>query len=38
MNRYEEDGIDALGQFMLLGAVAFLCTAVVVFIVWMGWL
>ena len=38
MNRYQEDDIDALGHFMLIGAVALLCTAVVVFIAWMGWL
>jgi hypothetical protein len=38
MNRYEEDDIDALGHFMLLGAVVFLCIALVVFMAWMGWL
>lgn len=38
MTRQEDDDIDALGHFMLLGAVAFLCTAVVVFMAWMGWL
>lgn len=38
MQRYEEDGIDALGQFMLLGAVAFLGVCVMVFIAWCGWL
>lgn len=38
MNRYEEDDIDALGCFMLIGAVAFLCFCVAVFLVWAGWL
>ena len=36
MTRHEED--DALGHFMLLGAVAFLCNAIVVFMAWIGWL
>lgn len=36
MTRQEED--DALGHFMLLGAVGFLCFSVVVFAAWMGWL
>lgn len=38
MQRYEEDEIDALGHFMLLGAVIFLCVALVVFATWAGWL
>ena len=38
MQRYEEDEIDALGHFMLLGAVIFLCIALVVFAAWAGWL
>lgn len=38
MNRYEEDDIDALGHLALVGATAFLCTAVVLFMVWAGWL
>ena len=38
MHRYEEDDIDALGHFMLIGAVAFLCVALVVFMAWAGWL
>lgn len=38
MHRYEEDDLDALGHFALIGAVAFLCACVVVFMVWMGWL
>lgn len=37
MTRHEEDDIDALGHFMLLGAVGFLCFAIVVFAAWMGW-
>ncbi len=38
MNSYEEDDIDALGHFALIGAVAFLCLAMVVFMAWIGWL
>ena len=38
MNRYEEDDIDALGHFALIGAVAFLCIAIVVFAAWAGWI
>lgn len=38
MTRQEEDEIDALGHFMLLGAVLFLCIAIVVFAAWIGWL
>lgn len=38
MHRYEDDDIDALGQFMLIGAVAFLFFCLVVFMVWVGWL
>lgn len=37
MTRHEEDEIDALGHFMLLGAVLFLCIAIVVFAAWIGW-
>lgn len=38
MYRYDEDEIDAIGYFALLGAVAFLCVALVVFAAWVGWL
>jgi hypothetical protein len=37
MNRCEEDDLDALGHFVLIGAVAFLCVAMVIFMAWMGW-
>lgn len=36
--RYEEDDIDALGYFMMIGAVAFLCIAIVAFAAWAVWL
>ena len=39
MNRYEEDGMEELGWLTaLLGAVVFLCVALVVFAAWVGWL
>lgn len=38
MNRYEEDDLDALGHFLLIGAVAFLCFCVITFLFWVGWL
>lgn len=36
MYRYEEDDIDALSYFILLGAVALVCVGLVVFMVWWG--
>lgn len=38
MHRYEEDDIDALGYFALIGALACLFLALLVFIALMGWL
>ncbi len=37
MQRYEDDDIDTLGCFTVIGLVAVLSVAFFVFILWMGW-